>query len=497
VGDTIDLREISQANTKGQAVPGTHVIRRQVLQVEFAGSEADAFVLERRLPELCRDWLTPAIERVLERSVPADEHWSIDRLEVDAGTFDPENLERDLIERVTEAIERLLRQRTPPADLRASSSTIVRRTATQSVQEAFLYFLRTGGLPWWFHLPAGKTLEEALRASWRAAGQTAGPPEHFARSTIDVMESPAVQLRLVRQFSADFLRALLARLAPGVATTLHQAFAELSGSDVGLPALRRFSEQLWQTAFAAAVAGSRPTAAALAAECLKSLPDVDRHQPALRERIAQIWPEALSRHGERATEAHAHTERPDVSRTAPAKGTKRKEPAVHNDVHEGVFINSAGLVLLHPFLPRLFDALGIAADDRLVQPERALCLLHFLATGQRVAPEYELILPKLLCNVPLEAPVDSRIELTAAEEAEALALLEAVVRNWDALGDTSPDGLRGTFLTRPGKLSRRDDGDDVLQVEARSFDILLDRLPWGIGMIKLPWMERILRVEWA
>jgi len=55
--------------------------------------------------------------------------------------------------------------------------------------------------------------------------------------------------------------------------------------------------------------------------------------------------------------------------------------------------------------------------------------------------------------------------------------------------------LRGSFFVRPGKLSRRG-SDDLLQVEARSYDLLLDRLPWGIGLIQLPWMKSILWVEW-
>jgi hypothetical protein len=163
---------------------------------------------------------------------------------------------------------------------------------------------------------------------------------------------------------------------------------------------------------------------------------------------------------------------------------------------EGVYVECAGLVLLHPFLPRFFEALGIAADGKILQPERALCLLHYLATGQDIAPEYALILPKLLCNVPLETPAEVDVGLTAAEMEESTALLEAVIGHWDALRSTSPDGLRGTFLVRPGKLSERNDGDHLLQVETQSFDILLDRLPWGIGVIKLPWMEKMLWVEW-
>jgi len=140
--------------------------------------------------------------------------------------------------------------------------------------------------------------------------------------------------------------------------------------------------------------------------------------------------------------------------------------------------------------------LGIATEDRLLQPDRAVCLLHFLATGFPRALEYELTLPKILCNIPLKSPVESDVELTELEKKEAIALLQAVIRHWQALRSTSPDGLRGTFLLRPGKISLRDDGDWLVQIETRSFDILLNELPWGISMIKLPWMPRLLWVQW-
>lgn len=163
---------------------------------------------------------------------------------------------------------------------------------------------------------------------------------------------------------------------------------------------------------------------------------------------------------------------------------------------ENIYINNAGLVLLHPFLPQFFRALNIVVDDQLIAPDRALSLLHFLGTGQLVAPEYELVLPKVLLNLALETPMDTNTPLTAEETEEATALLEAVIRHWAALKGTSDNGLRGTFLIRPGKISLRDDGDWRLQVENKAYDILLDQLPWGIGMIKLPWMHRMLWVEW-
>lgn len=152
---------------------------------------------------------------------------------------------------------------------------------------------------------------------------------------------------------------------------------------------------------------------------------------------------------------------------------------------------------MHPFLPRFFSVLNIAAENALLQPERALGLLHFLATGQATAPEYALILPKILCNLPLVDPVATNLDLTAAETARAIVLLEAVIRHWTVLRNTWPDGLRSAFLLRPGKVSFRDDGDWLLQVEASGVDILLEQLPWGISMIKLPWMNRMVWVEWG
>ncbi len=168
----------------------------------------------------------------------------------------------------------------------------------------------------------------------------------------------------------------------------------------------------------------------------------------------------------------------------------------HPDERSGIYVDHAGLVLLHPFLPQLFRALGIAGDNFLLMPEQALQVLHFLATGEEQAAEYELVFPKFLCGLPMGALCGKPSGLTPEEREEASALLSAVVSHWDALKNTGPEGLRETYIKRPGKLSRRSDGDWLLQVESKSFDILLDRLPWGISMIRLPWMGRMLRVEW-
>ena len=96
----------------------------------------------------------------------------------------------------------------------------------------------------------------------------------------------------------------------------------------------------------------------------------------------------------------------------------------------------------------------------------------------------------------MDKPIFIRIEMTDKEKDLSEKLLEAAIHQWNALKNTSPDSLRGSFLIRQGKLTTKGDRKWTLQVEQKGFDLLLDFLPWSISMIKLPWMTDLLNVEW-
>ena len=166
----------------------------------------------------------------------------------------------------------------------------------------------------------------------------------------------------------------------------------------------------------------------------------------------------------------------------------------------GVFVNQAGLVILHPYFQLYFEDVGLLEGeefrDRTTQ-QTAIYLLHYLATRQTDAPEYELVLPKLLCGWPLNEPVTREPALPDAALTEAEHLLQTVIDYWQVLKSTSPDGLREGFLQRDGKLTQLYEGDWRLQVEQKAIDVLLSRLPWGFNVVKLPWMESMLMVEWS
>ncbi len=177
---------------------------------------------------------------------------------------------------------------------------------------------------------------------------------------------------------------------------------------------------------------------------------------------------------------------------------KKKETDKIESIDQGIYLQNAGVVLLHPFLTSLFRRLQLVKEGKFENDEaqqKGLYLIHYMATGHVTAEEYELPIAKVLCAWPLEIPVDKNIILSADELNETDAMLGAAIEQWTVLKNTSATGLREGFLQRSGKLFTEND-KLYLRVEAQSIDVLLDQLPWVLSMIKLPWMKELLRVEW-
>ena len=162
------------------------------------------------------------------------------------------------------------------------------------------------------------------------------------------------------------------------------------------------------------------------------------------------------------------------------------------------YVNNAGLVMLWPFLERLFEYAELVKDGRFVTNtarHRAVALLECAATGQPQADEYRTPLSKVLCGLTPEQVLEPGSPLQADETRTVDECLTAVVAQAPILRDMSPDGLRGTFLLREGALSVRD-GLWLLRVERQTYDVVLDRVPWPLSVVKLPWMSGPCQVEW-
>ena len=168
------------------------------------------------------------------------------------------------------------------------------------------------------------------------------------------------------------------------------------------------------------------------------------------------------------------------------------------DIGEAVYIRNAGLVLLAPYLSMLFERLGLVQHHQFISDEtsaRAVHVMQYMADGIAGAPEYMMVLNKLMCGVATAQPVVSHVVITQDDKVLIDGLLNAVIANWKGIGNTSIEGLRESFLMREGRLQFKNDQWHLL-VESRSYDMLLDSLPWSYAMIKFSWMPHVINVEW-
>ncbi len=161
-------------------------------------------------------------------------------------------------------------------------------------------------------------------------------------------------------------------------------------------------------------------------------------------------------------------------------------------------IRNAGLVILNGYLSALLGRLGQLDGNQFVSPQaqaNSVHYLQFLASGQSYTTEPELVLNKLLCGLDWQAPVPDGIEISAQQQQLCHGLLKSAISHWSAIGKSSLAGFRGNWLVRPGLLS--DSGDHIdLHVEKRTWDVLLARAPFSFTVIKLPWMQKPLYVNW-
>ncbi len=199
------------------------------------------------------------------------------------------------------------------------------------------------------------------------------------------------------------------------------------------------------------------------------------------------------------------SEQLDINSSLVKKNLKGKkvdtisQPFKLNRDEEIFYIENAGLVLLNPYLFYFFDGLGLLDSERKFNSEdaafRGVHLLQYLVTEETATPEQDLILNKILCGLEISQPVPFDVELSKYEIEECIILLETVTTRWEALKTKDTNAVRSNFLNREGKLSYAGNGWNIY-IERDTLDLLLDKLPWPISIIRQPWIKEIIYVEW-
>lgn len=475
---------------------GTHIIQRQILQIDLHGTEADGIALQRRLSSMFQDDIARTLQNVFDRHAPVDGHLTIDRLELDLGSVDMEAVETDIAGALTRALDDALRKQafdvivdTGHADRRGDMMDTGFHGRKERLFDAFFHVLETGRLPWAMLLPDGTTLEGLLLEELRSGPDTTS--DVLRRVMLLVATSPIARRRLIWQFSESFRFMMIAATMPSILMDVDTVLSVWKRSGVAEHLVTPFREAVWDIVFG--FGGNPPSsgvASTLVTEALTAVRSTAPSDitPEIASAARRIWPSISDDIASIvvAGDMTAHDEPKNMTASMPESIM----------IADGIFVENAGIVLLHPFLATFFRVAGVADGDTITEPYKAIVLLNYLATGETLTAEHDATLFKILCGVDIDAPIPSVVSTSVEDLAEADNLLQAVVGHWDALGSTSIDGLRESFLKRSGKLGISDDGEWRLQVEWKTYDVLLDRLPWGIAHIRLPWMQAMCRVEW-
>ena len=162
-----------------------------------------------------------------------------------------------------------------------------------------------------------------------------------------------------------------------------------------------------------------------------------------------------------------------------------------------IYVNNAGIIILHPFLLPLFKELNLCDDKSfhsLQDQEKAVSILQHLCALDPLDKRH-LSLNKVLCGLAPDTVIPYDFVMNEQLKQECAKLLNSVIKYWSALKNTSIEGIQTSFLQREGLLEVTDQQIRLI-IEKKSFDILMEKLPWPIHLIKLPWMKTPLWVEW-
>jgi len=515
-----------------------HIIKKQVFDL-LLDSEKEAFYLQHKVSNYNQQKILSVLQKVFDELCPNDNSFYIDHLEIDLGKIPITKIKTD---QWAEVFEEQLREQLKDLSISEDSQIIVSTPNPNSVFKQWLFTMQNGYLPWNVSAISDQWYQKVLE-SIASNHQVAQEFRTAAKNNSRVIE------RIVFQHPVPFLISLLESLTAEKQHTLGELTAEffviteyfLKKLDKQIFLSKRKTEvEIWKEVFSFVLLLSENSSVRISSGfIIEQLISVFFVPEQTKEIVKTKWLnsylpitlpffEKISDSNKKKPGINKESDRqqsemnnknillPDSSfdklfsvtsekeeRFFSAEDTdifksNRNEKDITDIIREEIFIKNAGVVLLHPFLHSFFKTLGYINEKKFINAElhqKALHLIYFLATGDEHAMEHDLLISKILCAFPLDEPVDYIVQFANEEKTEAENLLMATVANWDILKSTSVEGLRESFLQRPGKLYV-ENNEPHLHIESNSIDVLLDHLPWNLSIIKLPWMENILRIQW-
>lgn len=524
---------------------GNHLIHRQILDLHYSNESRAKAAMDQWGERFEKVWL-PVIEEVLDELDQKGKWFRLEKVELDLGKIH-ENQEPEIIrKKLKEALKTQLLRQVPELGEVKKEQKDFNSPHPQDERkplELLIYQLQNGRKPWW----ASHSKKEGIRTLIKKfiSGRDKAflvwlQSESFTQVMVERLKNHLETKEIQRMTSLAFpekqkesriiVQSLVSTLSPEVhsKTELEKVLENrivpafmISETEIDHPIAQWFKTWLVNSK-----ATFRPTQEALL-ELLVLLMPLDflqKTQTKILEKIWSKWVQSLIYRNsvktislrkstptrekehffnliknakERLSESNPKN--PIPLQNGSSKIQKGKKTLFGKlELEETFPISNSGLVLAAPFLPYFFKGLGLVENKEFVSKgaqNRGALLLQALFDDSYFYEESELLLNKIICGIDPSEPLGVSFIPTDLEKEEIQNLLDSMVARWTALRSTSGASMAKGFFTREGSL-RRVDKDYQLTIPRISIDILLNRLPWTISIIKLPWMEETLYTEW-
>ncbi len=514
-----------------------HIIKKQILELQLNSSKG-FFELQNKVSRIFQDRVIPVIDTLLSKYSNPDIVYRIDKLEINLGSLDINNLESELISKIYTELKQQLTENIiiddsdtiqqpktsndkslslQKIDFGSKEYNYLQRQSSHlnnsisSKVEILSYFIQEGILPWWSENISKPELEKLFKEIINNS------PEAIEPILLSSFQNQKQLKRIIYQFSDSILLQIVQLLFPRLSFAIADyqqhlrelfkqtdIFQTIADNQLRLETWRGifltlFLEQdkpIKQNIFIQKhllyiASNFNLNYFDLVTQIEKVAVSLKKQNKSITRQISEILKQITSTSVEYSIEQDAKiTEAQSYCYTGNSMNLFTQS--------DEIYITNAGLILIWPFLNSFFENLGLVENKSFIDltlGDRAAFLLQYVVDHHTEIAEHILPLNKLLCGLDLSEPIDTNIKLTEQEQTESENLLSAVIHNWSILKSTSSDGFRTAFLQRNGILRVRN-GSWLLQVERETYDILLDRIPWTIRIIKLPWMNDILSVEW-
>lgn len=493
-----------------------HIIHSQKMVINV-DNQQDAQKLQLELRNFCRDVLPDLFNEVFDAVAPM-RRLRIQQIKLDLGNIRPDHFIADIKEKIIFQLYQQLREHqlnidksTPPYLIRDEplSATYIGPFSVEeqsgyfdesndvSKYEALMHYCIYGLRPWWMSGGAGffpsKLLKDLFlsRADLfaRLVKKFATDSKSFRRLTA-LISKPQFFNNYCRFQDSDpeLVKAFTARLDFGNYQKMLLYWLSTYGAHQEIEPSLNFASWILKCVH------ERPDTGKKSLQIISDLIMRLEHDKSRKHFVS-----SLSK-----LTAHLKTELKLKNTATPHKTDKPLKPVQRSKKttlvpDQSLAVENAGLILVWPFLKSAFITLGWLSENQFknrTAAEKAISWLHYLIYEEIPEDESPLLLNKLICGLEAEEVLSlNHIRLSKKELAEAEEVKRAVVQNWPALKTTATAALKESFFKRSGLLKYKDD-NWYLNIERKGIDVLIDRLPWPIALIKLPWNNYMIHVNW-